>query len=91
MRLTELKLANFRGYRAETLVPIDPLTVFIGRNDAGKSSILDALNIFFQRRSDRKGRLLRSQHFDQNLDSLHIRRFADSTRYRRPAPYDSLG
>jgi putative ATP-dependent endonuclease of OLD family len=47
MRLVEVKLVNFRGYQAETVIPIDPLTVFIGRNDAGKSSILDALDIFF--------------------------------------------
>ncbi len=28
-------------------VTFDDLTVLVGRNDAGKSSILDALNIFF--------------------------------------------
>lgn len=45
MRLTELKLSNFRGYRDEIAIQIDDLTAFIGRNDAGKSTILDALNI----------------------------------------------
>jgi predicted ATP-dependent endonuclease of OLD family len=47
MRLVEVKLTNFRGYEYETPVSIDPLTVFVGRNDAGKSSILDALEVFF--------------------------------------------
>jgi predicted ATPase len=47
MKLTELKLQNFRSYRNETLVIFDNLTVLIGRNDSGKSTILDALNIFF--------------------------------------------
>jgi putative ATP-dependent endonuclease of OLD family len=47
MRLIEVKLTNFRGYSHETCVKIDPLTVLVGRNDAGKSSILDALDIFF--------------------------------------------
>lgn len=47
MRLVEVKLANFRAYAQETSVAIDPLTILIGRNDAGKSSILDALDIFF--------------------------------------------
>lgn len=47
MRLVEVKLTNFRGYAEETCVSIDLLTVLIGRNDAGKSSILDALDIFF--------------------------------------------
>ena len=47
MRLTELKVTNFRGYPAETAIPIDFLTILIGKNDAGKSSLLDALDIFF--------------------------------------------
>lgn len=47
MRLTELKVTNFRGYASETAVPLDPLTVLIGKNDAGKSSLLDALDIYF--------------------------------------------
>lgn len=47
MKLREVKLQNFRGYKDETSIAIDNLTVLIGRNDAGKSSILDALNIFF--------------------------------------------
>jgi putative ATP-dependent endonuclease of the OLD family len=47
MKLTELKLQNFRGYKNETSVAFDDLTVLIGRNDAGKSTLLDALNIFF--------------------------------------------
>lgn len=47
MKLVEVKLTNFRGYANETSVLIDSLTVLVGRNDAGKSSILDALDIFF--------------------------------------------
>ncbi len=47
MKLTAVKLQNFRGYKSEVTVPFENLTVLIGRNDAGKSSILDALNIFF--------------------------------------------
>lgn len=47
MRLIEVKLTNFRGYAEETTITIDLLTVLIGKNDAGKSSILDALDIFF--------------------------------------------
>jgi len=47
MRLVEIKLTNFRCYGQATSVAIDPLTVLIGRNDAGKSAVLDALDIFF--------------------------------------------
>jgi putative ATP-dependent endonuclease of the OLD family len=47
MKLVELKLTGFRGYERETSLKIDALTVLVGRNDAGKSSIFDALDIFF--------------------------------------------
>lgn len=47
MILEELKIKNFRGYRTETIIPISKLTAFIGKNDAGKSSVLEALEIFF--------------------------------------------
>ncbi|MCP5150372.1 MAG: ATP-binding protein [Chromatiales bacterium] len=45
MRLVEVVLENFRGYAAPTRVKIDDLTAFVGRNDAGKSSVLEALQI----------------------------------------------
>lgn len=47
MKLTKLKLKNFRCYRNEITVNFDDLTAFVGKNDAGKSSILEALEIFF--------------------------------------------
>ena len=48
MKLKQLKLQNFRGYKDETLVDFDDLVVLIGKNDAGKSSLFDALDIFFE-------------------------------------------
>ena len=47
MKLIEIKITNFRGYANETCINVDSLTVLVGRNDAGKSSIFDALDIFF--------------------------------------------
>jgi hypothetical protein len=47
MKLRELKLNCFRGYNEETILDFEDLTLLIGRNDAGKSTILDALDIFF--------------------------------------------
>ncbi len=46
MKLKAVKLQNFRGYRGNTLIPIDDLTALVGKNDIGKSSILDAIGIF---------------------------------------------
>lgn len=47
MRLIRLTLKNFRGYCEEIPIEFGNLTAFIGRNDAGKSSVLEALEIFF--------------------------------------------
>ena len=48
MRLDEVALSGFRGYRDEIVIPIHAqTTTIIGRNDAGKSSLFEALEIFF--------------------------------------------
>mgnify|MGYP006278347861 CR=1 FL=1 len=47
LRLRQVKLENFRAYSSEVNIPIEDLTVILGQNDAGKSSVLDALDIFF--------------------------------------------
>lgn len=48
MKLTKVIIENFRGYKHATEIPFDSLTTLIGKNDAGKSTILDALAIFFE-------------------------------------------
>lgn len=52
MKLHSVKIKNFRSYKEETEIQIDDLTVFVGKNDIGKSTILEALDIFF---NDGKG------------------------------------
>ncbi len=47
MRLSKLKIENFRCYKDEIVFGIEDLTCIIGKNDIGKSTILDALNAFF--------------------------------------------
>jgi len=47
MKIRELILKNFRGYGREVRIAVDDLTVFIGKNDVGKSTVLEALNAFF--------------------------------------------
>jgi predicted ATP-dependent endonuclease of OLD family len=49
MKLKLVKITNFRGYQATTIIPIDEaMTGIVGRNDFGKSTILEALAIFFE-------------------------------------------
>ena len=46
MKLKRVRIENFRCYQDITIC-IDNLTTIIGKNDIGKSSILEALEIFF--------------------------------------------
>lgn len=52
MKIVSLKLFNFRGFKNETIINFDDLTALVGKNDIGKSTILEALDIFF---NDGKG------------------------------------
>lgn len=63
MKLDKVKIKNFRGYKTETEIPISDLTAFIGRNDAGKSSVLEALEIFFN------NSLIKCEREDLNIDA----------------------
>jgi predicted ATP-dependent endonuclease of OLD family len=47
MKLAKLKLQNFRGYKEEVVIEFGNLTAFVGKNDIGKSTVLEALDIFF--------------------------------------------
>ena len=47
MRLESVTIKNFRCNREEVTVRFADLTAFVGKNDIGKSSVLEALEIFF--------------------------------------------
>ncbi len=47
MRLKKVFIHNFRNYCLPTTIEFSSLIAFVGRNDIGKSSILEALDIFF--------------------------------------------
>ena len=47
MRLISVVIENFRCYQNPVTVRFGDLTALVGRNDVGKSSIMDALAIFF--------------------------------------------
>ena len=46
MKLKRLRIRNFRCYKDEIAFDFDDMTAFIGRNDVGKSTVMDALDIF---------------------------------------------
>ncbi|MCI5144742.1 MAG: hypothetical protein D3923_04265 [Candidatus Electrothrix sp. AR3] len=47
MKLTKVCFKNFRCYEEETPIDIGDLSCIIGKNDIGKSTILDVLDAFF--------------------------------------------
>lgn len=47
MKLVKLELENFRSYRNFEINFQEDMNVIIGRNDVGKSTIMEALEIFF--------------------------------------------
>lgn len=62
MRLKAIILENFRSYGQRIQITIEPdLTAIIGKNDVGKSTILEALEIFFN------GRLIKMQQDDSSV------------------------
>jgi len=66
MRLKTVKLTHFRGYRNTTIVPIgDAMSGIVGRNDFGKSTILESLAIFFETDG------FKADKNDMNCFSLH--------------------
>lgn len=52
MKMKTLRLKNFRAYKEEVTVEFCDLTAFVGKNDIGKSTILEVLDIFY---NDGKG------------------------------------
>ncbi|ASW06418.1 OLD family endonuclease [Rhizobium sp. 11515TR] len=47
MRLVAVTIENFRAYKDPTRIDFGDITTIIGRNDVGKSTVLEALEIFF--------------------------------------------
>lgn len=47
MRIKAVSLKNFRSYKDEIVIDFEDLTTFVGKNDIGKSTVLEALDIFF--------------------------------------------
>lgn len=63
MKLESVSVSNFRCYRHGIETTFSDLTTFVGKNDIGKSSILEALEIFFNNET------VRIEQDDANIHS----------------------
>ncbi len=51
MKIESVRIENFRSFKDETII-FDNYTCFVGANGSGKSTILNALNVFFRQYKD---------------------------------------
>lgn len=70
-RLLGVTLERFKSYYEPTSVELAPLTVVIGRNNSGKSSILQALLLLKQTLAHPRREV--PLHFEGLVDALHLR------------------
>lgn len=47
MKLVELKIAGLKCFRDEVNIPLANLSVLVGENDSGKSTVLRAIDLCF--------------------------------------------
>ena len=52
--LKAIELENFKAFGERTRIEFAPITLIVGENSAGKSSILQALNLLKQTRQSRE-------------------------------------
>lgn len=67
LKLDSLYLENFKCYENSGKIPFHNLTVFIGENDAGKSTIYDALDLVLNNNSPK------SEDFRDGLNTIEIK------------------
>lgn len=84
MRLTQLRLHQFRSYEHLTLMPPSGITVFIGENGAGKTNLLEAIHLCCLGRSHRTSN-------DRDMVRLNSRSCAVHAKVQRSAVNDEVG
>jgi predicted ATP-dependent endonuclease of OLD family len=47
MKISKIKIKNFRSYKDEIIISFQDMNIILWKNDAWKSSVLEALDIFF--------------------------------------------
>ncbi|MDI9520091.1 MAG: DNA replication/repair protein RecF [Bacillota bacterium] len=84
MRLTQLRLHQFRSYEELTLMPPQGITVFIGENGAGKTNLLEAIHLCCLGRSHRTSN-------DRDMVRIGSRSCAVHAKVKRAAVDDEVG
>jgi putative ATP-dependent endonuclease of the OLD family len=70
MNLISVEIENLRCYQELIKIKINSLTTFIGKNDIGKSTVLEALEIFFNNDTVKITQEDANIHSDSSLVSI---------------------
>lgn len=70
MKIRSITIQNFRGYKNPKKIIFNDLTLIVGKNDIGKSTILEGLDIFFGNRKVDKSDL--NIRCDNDTDKIII-------------------
>lgn len=80
MSIKSLIVGNFKGIGSKTIIPLKPITIFIGANSSGKSSCIHALACLSQtiKITNNTNPLI----LDDEFASIHLGRFKDVSHSR---------
>lgn len=101
--LTEIQIENFKAFGSRVTIPLAPITLIFGENSAGKSSILQCLNLLKQTLEARDANavlLPRAENglvdlgsfqdilFDHELERVFSVRLTSTIRAQMARPFD---
>src|ERR1035438_2393491 len=84
MPIHSIKIGNFKGIAESATIPIKPITIFIGENSSGKSTVLHALAALSQTAllpNDQRALILDDEkaavHLGRFIEIIHSRKYTD--------------
>lgn len=81
MKISKLELNNFRGYRNVVIEFDDNFNVIIGKNDIGKSTVIEALEIFFNNETVKIDVDDKHVHSEEQFMSIQVTFFPEEKGY----------
>lgn len=85
MPIHSVTIGNFKGIAETVTIPIKPITIFIGENSSGKSTVLHALAALSQTASlpnDQRSLILDDEkaavHLGRFIEIIHSRKYTDT-------------
>lgn len=85
MPIHSVTIGNFKGIAESITIPIKPITIFIGENSSGKSTVLHALAALSQTASlpnDQRALILDDEkaavHLGRFIEIIHSRKYTDA-------------